>query len=439
MNHEALIKHLEEAESRLKARGVWDSRFGIVFRSFLYFSHRKNVNNVVRKGRRGFLLAYFHSLWLSLVDLGKVRNGKSVAVIAPSQQRNIVINNKAVSKHADSLSDFVGKTFATEPVMVEIGILRSECDAVNVSALFRLMQRIVPSFLYVDRAARRFVQQAAEVLEELGIESKQALLEDVFRRYLFSRIFYKAVLPVKRLSRVYFINYYDPEVLGILHSLKSSGVTCLEYQHGIQNDLHPMYTRLDDVGHSVPDQFLTWNSVTTRRFEALNRFVSTSITEVGYLWPAYYSRVFGGSSVGRRVIEGEGPRILVALQLYPDFFNKDLLIAIDRLGERFTWVVREHPLSVLTPSERGRFLEASKRLSFDSETLLEEQLASSDLCITGFSTVGLEAKAFGCKVLFTHENALKGLSDYIDNVDFFYAGSVESMIDRITQLTSPNS
>jgi hypothetical protein len=100
-------------------------------------------------------------------------------------------------------------------------------------------------------------------------------------------------------------------------------------------------------------------------------------------------------------------------------------------------LVREHPLHRLTSEQISTYFcqelfTAKIDLVANQEFGLDDLLSVVNICITGFSTVGLEANMAGAVTIFTHANAKDGLKEYIDSETIFYSGESSEILKLLS-------
>lgn len=420
-SNKQLIAFFIELETALQSAYPQSVDLFPVIRSFVYFANRKeeplqglaagtsHLQLCLQAISLMFTLAY---LPVALLFPKKM----STLFVAPAQHRNIRSGDTVVSKHLDSLHKRY--TQGVDAIW-EVGVGAStspfrEPLAMRISRLATLCARLLPEPGNVRRL-RPEVEGAIQKHFPDGVIGVDALML-ALSSYESSVRFYRAVFSRSGLRRAFFIVYYSRRHLPMIGALNSLGIQTLEYQHGIQNNLHPMYTHWEHLRRrpaSMPGQMLLWNDVSLNRIQRWGGGVGLAAEVIGNLW---YSQ--------QRINSEKGNGVMVALQHYPRYFCNAIVDVIDNTPQ-ISWVFREHPIYRLSEQEKEQLKRGRSNVSFvgSADEPLEDTLARCFCCVTGFSTVGLEALMCGRVTIFTHENAREGLAEYIDGKTCFYADS----------------
>ena len=432
---------ISEVLCALVRRGYLEADLHLAVRVFL-FEHLRRRG---RKKPRSLVALVRYGSWqllLFLPNLLRLRRMKPTrCVVVPASHRAFGRSgDSAVSKHADS----VVRDWASSHgrvLMLETGLgpafYRSPdgVPIINISLVVLLLQRLMTVF---SRGSREPAQLVTDALGEL-----HALPVGLTRRQ-FSRRVERHLDRARGVRRLYswFIRfapdcelvsvvYYTVDAMALTASAHLRGCTTSEYQHGIQNDEHPMYALQDmpvdlSTATTLPREFRVWDDVAKRR---ATRWMS--------LYPSagFCARVTGNLWLERLKTHqpvadqpSEGSRILIALQEWPITFNVALIPALGCLDPETEVIVRLHPRDTDSAELIRRTFEdapyqGSLVVQLPGAEPIEAVLGRSSLCITGFSTVGVESLQLGKRCLFIHPNAREGLADYIDGQQCQYAES----------------
>ncbi|MDX1735775.1 MAG: hypothetical protein R3228_15480 [Halioglobus sp.] len=413
-------------ESHLQAQDGDLTDFLPLIRMHLYFAQRPAAHMASPAAGAGRL----RMLVDVVTGVGRMLQARLVGIrcrqvfVAPATHRNVPRGGALESKHLDSLVERYARDgdaiWELRPVPPGVTVDRSLPCA--VLAVARLLARLRGPSRRV-RALRDQLDAYAQACEpELNwdlprLELSLATFETA--RGIFYWLFRRSDI-----RRAFFVCYYGAAQFPLLAALNDLGRETVEYQHGIQSDVQPMYSGWEHLQRkpaSMPDRVLLWDGVALRRISRWADALGIETEEVGNLWFAAMFKEAPPHSSSRS--------ILVALQLYPSHFNENILDAMQQSLD-LEWVFREHPYAVLSAEQRDALLERNPRLRIISPTdePLEASLARCTVCITGFSTVGLEAVYCGRRAIFTHENAREGLADYIDDERCFYAAEAADIL-----------
>lgn len=432
LSNKELIKFLEHLEGELLEVCPDVLDLLPVIRAFVYFSQRhkeskpENANLSLKAKIREYNLV--SAVYSVVSNLHRQPAAKRL-FLAPAQHRNTKSNGRYISKHLDSLASVYG----TENDLIwEVGVSdlpnnTGPCLPYHVSRAAYLLSFSVPS--------TDLVKCIGSVIEQvLGsyANAPKLDLKSMSRRLIAHEIshqYYKAMFTKWDLAAAYVVVYYSFRHLPIISALNEIGVESIEYQHGVQNDLHPMYTHwghLDKKPGTLPSKMLLWDQVAKDRVDTWGEQLGVSAEVVGNLWQEL--------GYGYLKSDHKGNNILVALQIYPEFFNLKILEAI-RQSPEVSWVFRVHPKYGLSKQHKVDLLSkfSNIRIVYGEDESLEESLTKCGCCITGFSTVGLEALAFGVTTIFTHRNAQEGLAPYIDNRRCYYADDAAEILRIATK------
>jgi hypothetical protein len=419
MNNKEVLEFILEIENRMKKIDSQYEKYFLLTRMFLYGEFRGG-----KKGRPTSLFNSLRYILKDIVDIFKFGRqfDKQNVIFVPEKHFNLSVDGKFLSKHVEALSSKVDSVG-----VVSLG--RNRSTQFSVTSIMAFLYKI-NFFSLNNKLIKSFVSDFELVLHDVKVERcanckvKSDFLFVLLSKFDFYAFFYNKIIPKNvNLRRSYFIAYYNVHSFSLIETLKTRGVECIDYQHGIQNNFHPMYAFLSNVSNSfgLPDVFWGWDDVSKKRI--LSELSSSHFKKVGNLWyeTELYKKLMVTPDSSKR-------NILVALQQWPDFFNFDLLKVIED-DVKYQWIFREHPLNKIPIAERNWISEKYKNIFFEDvgSTKVEVSIKSCEICITGFSTVGIEAYHMNKKVIFTHENALLGLSDYIDHNHIFYADSYETI------------
>ncbi|MBB87552.1 MAG: hypothetical protein CMP06_09665 [Xanthomonadales bacterium] len=440
----------------LAQRGYHDAESHLTIRLFLFEQLRRRgqpkrppLVSAVRYG-----MGQFAAFLPNVMRLR--RSGQMRLVVVPASHRVWRRSQEpGVSKHADSVARMWVRE-SDRVLLLETGLgpasFRSPDDVpvINISLVVWVLQRIAAVF---TRRQRTLALAVVDILDQFdarptGVSRRQFArrIERHLSRAQWLRRIYGDFLRFDQCSQLVTVVYYTLDAMAITAAAQRSGCATAEYQHGVQNDHHPMYA-LDDmpvdlgVATSLPREFRVWDDIAyhrAMRWMALFPDAGFRAQVTGNLWLACLTD--GGDGVSG---DTDTTRILVALQEWPVTFNMALIPALSCLDGEIEVIVRPHPRDGVRIETIRRVFAATSFagalvVQRPEEEPVEACLARSSLCITGFSTVGIEALQLGMTCLFTHPNARDGLADYIDGRRCHYADTeagIRTVLQRWQEAT----
>lgn len=251
--------------------------------------------------------------------------------------------------------------------------------------------------------------------------------------------FYEKIIKKFNCKQVLFVCFYRPEAMAICLACKRLNIESIEYQHGIQNDNHPMYsnwTKLPKEGFwLLPSNFWMWEKIFAKRIIKWSKGSKYHNVFVGgNLW-IDYQKSFLARSKNTILVQKtiNRYRILVSLQ-GDNYLPKFLLDFIKKYANEFDWIFRDHPRIPISTKNRNILEKYSLlNINLSSNCSLYELFKFVNIHITGFSSVGYEASKFNIKTIFFHENAKDGLSDLLNTKNFYFVENENSLLEILNQ------
>ena len=236
--------------------------------------------------------------------------------------------------------------------------------------------------------------------------------------------------------------FYRPDAMAICLACKRLNISTVEYQHGIQNDNHHMYsnwTKIPKKGFDLlPKYFWMWEEIFARKI--IEWTVGNNYHQVfvgGNLWLSYQKLMLVRSKKTSLLKKTSNKiKILVSLQ-GDDFLPKFLLDFVKKYANEYDWFFRDHPRLPISKKNRD-FLNRYSALDINlsSNCALYELFKFINIHITGFSTVGYEAAAFNIKTVFIHSNAKEGLSNLFESSYFQFANNEELLFKSLNEVSA---
>lgn len=241
--------------------------------------------------------------------------------------------------------------------------------------------------------------------------------------------------------------WYSREAMAMTLACKRLNIKTVDYQHGAQNDIHPMYTNWNlraEGFELMPEIFWTWGEISMNRINKWAKQYKNHRAIVGGNLQAHLcQKEIKSSSSLVGTGQNKKPLIYVTLQ-GDDIFNDEILKVLEETHNQMDWVFRDHPRLPISSSLERKIMSASgSKARIVRNTSLYEDLQKSSVHVTGFSTCAFEAEVFGVPTIFIHEIAFFGQPEVLETKGFFFYFSKEEIIvglERLLKRTeTPNS
>lgn len=296
------------------------------------------------------------------------------------------------------------KVSAKLSVVLRRGNMPDEKELVSqIEDIFGLQISVVSDFRFIEELAKKFERILVKVQPEIVIVSV----------------------------------WYSREAMAMTLACKRLNITIVDYQHGAQNDIHPMYTnwhlRTENFD-LMPEIFWTWGEISMKRINKWAKQYNSRAILGGNLQANYWQKENKSSSSLVGTGQNKTPLIYVTLQ-GDDIFNGEILTVLEETQNQMNWVFRDHPRLPISSSLKRKIMSASGRKArIVRNTSLYEDLAKSSIHITGFSTCAFEAEIFGVSTIFTHENASLGHAEILEKKGFFFSLTSEEIAAGLKKL-----
>lgn len=240
--------------------------------------------------------------------------------------------------------------------------------------------------------------------------------------------------------------WYSREAMAMTLACKRLSIRTVDYQHGAQNDIHPMYTnwnlRAEDFD-LMPEIFWTWGEISMKRINKwAKQYKNHRAILGGNLKANYWQKENKSSSSLVGTGQNNKPLIYFTLQ-GDDAFNEEILTVLEETQNQMNWVFRDHPRQPISSPLKRKIMSASGRKArIVRNTSLYEDLQKSSVHITGFSTCAFEAEIFGVPTIFTHESASLGQPEVLETNGFLFCFTREEIVaglDKLLQSEPPKS
>lgn len=229
----------------------------------------------------------------------------------------------------------------------------------------------------------------------------------------------------------------SPLTKSVLDAAKFNGIKVIGIQHGTMHDLHPayIYTQSDAKNKIMPDLTLTWGKYWEDFLIRKGNYPANSVKSVGQLRtdiiPELLEKKASVKSSLAKVVFASQPQRDPELRYRAAF---DVFKAVSQI-DNIKLIIRLHPREI---SDRDYYNEiaheaACSNYIFDQQSDLYELIASCDIVITCFSTVGTETVYFH-KPLIVLDHLEQDIASYVAEKVAFSANNYESLKGIISSL-----
>jgi hypothetical protein len=290
--------------------------------------------------------------------------------------------------------------------------------------LFRGMRFFLPRFDELRSRLEPYLGES-QFLRKSGIARRYLQISALKR--LYARIL-KKIRPRVAILQC----FYASDSMAIAWACKELGISCFDYQHGVQGELHYAYSewrKMPERGYELlVDGFLTWDESSSRQLRSWLHGRMPVYT-IGNLW---HERVRDFDADFRselveldRRIGGRRVVVFTAQDFLPDPWLMD---AIRGTPELF-WCLRLHPQHRYLREEFLSGLGDAKNfdLEHSSSVPLPFLLDRADIHVTGSSSVVKEAEQYGILSVVTDEIGLAYYREMIDAGSVKYAANAREL------------
>lgn len=231
--------------------------------------------------------------------------------------------------------------------------------------------------------------------------------------------FFIRILKAVRPSAVFLVCYYNAEGMALNLACRELGIPSIDIQHGFQGEFHPAYGRWNKVPETgfdlLPSLFWCWSQseadAITQWSSKVAKFHKPIV--VGNLWLAEWQcnndfvRYFDEKINNIKKSKPAAMNVLVTLSLAESQGIEPVFHAMTKSDPSWRWWIRLHPAQVDRMQEMEQLLYAHgiKNYELDSATDLPlyALLRHMDIHLTQYSSVVIEAEAFGVPSVVTNE------------------------------------
>ncbi len=279
------------------------------------------------------------------------------------------------------------------------------------------------AYLRVDETQLSLTQKLIlEVFKSLDSSSRFFLFRYFAARKYFARSNFKAVIAGDENS---------PLTKSVLDAAKFSGIKIIGLQHGTMHDLHPayLYTANDSKNRVMPDLTLTWGAYWEEFLLEKGNYPKGSVVSVGQIRTDIIPVLTKAESQKQvnpteRIVFASQPQRDPELRFQAAF---DVFKAAQRLPNT-QLIVKLHPREF---GDAGYYADIAvkagcRNYTIDKTSDLYQLIASCDVLITCFSTVGTETVYFH-KPLVILDHLKQDIMGYAAEGVAFQATDAESL------------
>ena len=264
------------------------------------------------------------------------------------------------------------------------------------------------------------------------LRSDLLLIEELAARF-------EKLLVQVRPSLVMVSVWFSREAMAMILASKRLNIQTVDYQHGAQNDLHPMYTnwslRSENGFGTMPNVFWTWGDISNRR---INNWATHYENHRAILGGRLYDddRHEDKKPTPRWLPKHRNNNPIIYVTLQGDgVFNNEIFEVLEGTNQQMNWVFRDHPRLPISPALKRKILSASgMSASFVKGTTLQQDLIWASVHVTGFSTCAFEAEVLGVPTIFIHESAPLSQPELLGRQGFLFCHSGKEIIAGLHRL-----
>lgn len=290
------------------------------------------------------------------------------------------------------------------------------------------------SLLQVALTRRRYTTdliQLKNILQESGAESNISAGE-VQRLAAFvscAQVILAFVMRPWKFRIGFVCTYYSSSAMAFVMACRSLGISVFDIQHGVQGASHVAYRpwkRCDgQFPACLPDGFWCWDRASADQLQSwCNTYGGPTVLIGGNVWAEY---VLSRQSTedADEIVPDEGGHtrtVLVSLQPLPEPLHPVLLDAMANAPADVHWVVRLHPAMDMRSGDqiRAHILAtgcSNFRMQNNDDAPLPRQLLHTDLHVTRYSSVVIEAAAQGVSSVLLDKRAVSLYNEAVASGD----------------------
>ena len=288
------------------------------------------------------------------------------------------------------------------------------------------------------KTAQQTIRSAYPKVHELELSTIQKLTLEVFQsfdkssgfflyRYFAARNYFRK----SNLKAIIAGDENSPLTKSILDAAKFYGIKIIGLQHGTMHDLHPayLYTPSDCKNHVMPDLTLTWGKYWEEFLVEKGNYPKESVVSVGQIRTDIIPALLQSenqkrSTMAKQIVFASQPQRDSELRYQAAY---DVFKAAGKIPNA-QLIVKLHPREFADSDYYSKIASEAgcTNYRFDLTSDLYQLIASCDVLITCFSTVGTETVYF-YKPLIILDHLKQDIMGYVAEGVAFQATDAESL------------
>lgn len=263
--------------------------------------------------------------------------------------------------------------------------------------------------------------------------------------------FYEKILRQYKPKIVFLVCFYSTDGMALSLACSRLKINLVDYQHGSQNNFHPMYSNWNSVpkeGYEIiPDYFWMWSDIFAKKIKIWSSIINKHNTFIGgNLWFSFVKSNYSPYSMGlnkTNLLFKDNKKITILFTLQGDDYFPDFLFDfLNRFKSKYNFIFRDHPRLPLSDQIKGKLkLISQSHIDEISNLDLYVLLKNIDIHMTASSTVAFEAQSLNKPTIFYHINAINGFANLIGRNGFYFADNdtaLENTINKIIRIKGNN-
>ena len=273
----------------------------------------------------------------------------------------------------------------------------------------------------------------------------ESMLNDMDKIFYFARMFEVILLDLSPRS-IFLSVYYHPTGLALMLAAHRLNIPTIDVQHGRLGPYHGLYTQMTAAptnGYALlPDYIWCWGNKTKQDIEVDK---NPECTRHGGIvggnpwldrWKTKHSKETLSEETRSLEARSEGQKkILVSLQPLEVPLPALVIEAMEASPSNWIWWIRVHPLRHNTVPEISKILSDKGVKNFEvrmaTESPLFVLLKNCDHHVTAFSSVAIEALAFGKTTTLFSAISDQIFEDYVNRGLFSVATEPNDLIEQV--------
>lgn len=321
--------------------------------------------------------------------------------------------------------------------------VRPRLDVTLLLVLAKLFSFPLVLFARCRRTAK--VAELGQLLEYCGAQDYVSVVEVISLAAFVAcaRKFLIIAMWPWRFRLGFVCTYYSSSAMAFIMAARSLGIPVYDIQHGVQSEQHIAYRAWHNfdgrLPGSLPDGFWCWDNTSAAQLQRwCSHYDGPKVVVGGNVWFEY---VLTSTHVAV-VKPSDGVTVMVSLQPLPDPLPSILLQAMAGSPPEVFWLVRLHPAmsEVLVEKLKAKLIFAGCRnFHIDGNEPLPLQLARTDLHVTAYSSVVIEASSVGVLSVLLDRRGLVIFRHAVVSGQAIYVKSARELLSLVAIANRPNT